>query len=379
MKKKRTLLIVVIVILGLGAFLVLRGPTQEPSAPVTEGVTSVPIEEDPLSDLPFGVIVENLNIPWDIGFLPNGAILVTERPGNLLYIDFSGTRESIEIPRVIDRGEGGLLGLVLHPEFETNRQVYLYMTVGEDALGTRNAVFRYRFVNNDLVDERLIIDQIPGAIYHDGGRMEFGPDGKLYITTGDAINPAIAQDRNSLGGKTLRLNDDGSIPSDNPFGSAVYSYGHRNPQGLTWDSEGRLWQTEHGRSGIQSGLDEVNMIVKGGNYGWPIIEGDQTQEGMIAPKAHSGSANTWAPASAAYFGGSIFFGGLRGEALYEAVLDGESVREVKTHLQGQYGRIRTVRIGRDGMFYITTSNTDGRGSRSEGDDKILRIDPAMFR
>ena len=210
-------------------------------------------------------------------------------------------------------------------------------------------------------------------------RLTVGPDGKLYVTTGDATSPNIAQDLRSLGGKILRINDDGTTPPDNPFQTRVYSYGHRNPQGLTWDDEGRLWETEHGRSGVQSGLDELNLIVSGGNYGWPEIEGDESKEEMIVPARHSGAGDTWAPASAVYWDGSIFFGGLKGEALYEAVLNGDSVVEVKEHFKNQYGRIRSIRVGPDDMFYITTSNKDGRGNVKAGDDKIIKVDPRMFR
>lgn len=377
--KKTTVIILVIVLALLFVYFVKKYPTQEPSVPLSPGVPN--ISEDVWDEdiFPLGVVAENLNIPWDIGFVPDGSLLVTERPGNLVQIFSDGERKSISIPRVIHRGEGGLLGLVLHPSFESNNFLYLYMTVGQDSLGTRNAVIRYKFEEGALLDELLIRDNIPGAIYHDGGRMEFGPDGLLYITTGDATSPDIAQDLNSLGGKILRIKDDGTIPSDNPFGTAVYSYGHRNPQGITWDSAGRLWSTEHGRSGALSGLDEINLIVAGANYGWPTIEGDAVRDGMKAPSAHSGSNETWAPASAMYWDGSVFFGGLRGEALYEAVLNGALVREVKTHLKGEYGRLRTVRLGPDGIFYLTTSNTDGRGSANPGDDKIIRIDPKVFR
>jgi glucose/arabinose dehydrogenase len=241
---------------------------------------------------------------------------------------------------------------------------------------TQNRIVRYRYEDGSLAEDKIIIERIPGAVYHDGGRMEFGPDERLYITTGDATTAEIAQDTQSLGGKILRLEDDGAIPTDNPYGNAVYSYGHRNPQGLTWDSAGRLWESEHGRSGLLSGLDEINLIEAGANYGWPTIEGDETQNGMRAPVIHSGVADTWAPASLAFLNSSLFFGGLRGEALYKAVLSGTEIVEIKEHFKGEFGRIRTVRVGPDDMLYLTTSNTDGRGDSMQGDDKILRINPA---
>ncbi|MDZ4221753.1 MAG: PQQ-dependent sugar dehydrogenase [Patescibacteria group bacterium] len=323
------------------------------------------------------VVAENLSIPWDIAFLPEGGMLVTERSGRLML--FAGETDSaITIPGVAHAGEGGLLGIALHPDFSKNSFVYLYFTASSEA-GVVNRVMRYEFRDGELLEGRAIIDDIPGAQYHDGGRIRFGPDKLLYITTGDAGNPQNAQNTDSLAGKILRVHDDGSIPSDNPFGNAVWSYGHRNPQGLTRDDAGRLWSTEHGRSGLASGFDELNLIEKGKNYGWSQSQGDSVAEGTIGPVLHSGASTTWAPASALYWDGSIFFAGLAGEALYEAVLDGEAVIELKEHFAGTYGRLRTVVLGPDGMFYLTTSNQDGRGSPAPADDRIIRIDPARFR
>ncbi|MBI2010804.1 MAG: PQQ-dependent sugar dehydrogenase [Candidatus Colwellbacteria bacterium] len=324
------------------------------------------------------IVVENLEIPWDIAFLPGGDLLVTERTGRLTRISSSGERVEIPINRVKSKGEGGLLGLVLHPDFSRNHLLYLYLTAPGEEGQTENRVERYRLEGNKLVDEKLIIGNIPGALYHDGGRMEFGPDGLLYITTGDATKENLAQDRNSLAGKILRLKDDGQVPEDNPFGTPVYSYGHRNPQGLAWDDEGRLWATEHGRSGLLSGLDEINLVQKGLNYGWPEIQGEETAPDMVSPVLQSGSDVTWAPASLTYFKGRLFFGGLRGEALYEARLEGNQIAELKVHFKGEFGRIRTVRLGLDKMLYLTTSNRDGRGRPGAGDDKIIKISPAAL-
>ena len=342
---------------------------------------------------PIQTVVANLEIPWDITFLSDGDMLVTERSGRLLRIDENGKKteitlnDSSNLPDVQHVGEGGLLGVVLHPDFEENNIIYLYQTTqAEDGSGLINRVEQYKLNEDKLIkdsDTKTIIDNIPGAQYHDGGRIAFGSDEKLYITVGDATNEDWAQVYNSgankdLAGSILRLNPDGSIPEDNPFGNAVYSYGHRNPQGLTWDGQGRLWSTEHGRSGVLSGLDEVNLIEAGKNYGWPESEGDTVQPNTVAPVKHSGADTTWAPASALYHDGSIFFGGLRGQALYEAVLDGEEIVEVKAHFKQDFGRIRTVVKGPDGMFYLTTSNRDGRGRPVVNDDRIIKVDPQLF-
>lgn len=322
---------------------------------------------------PSEILAENLNIPWGIAFLPKGEFLVTERPGTLLRI--GADRKQYPIQGVQHWGEGGLLGVVLHPDYEENHFIYLYFTTLTD-YGTQNRIERYTFENDVLSSPVEILSGIPGAPNHDGGYMAFGPDGKLYVTTGDASRSDHAQDTDSLAGKILRLNDDGSLPPDNPFGNAVYSLGHRNPQGLTWDEQGNLWSTEHGRSGGSSGLDEINLIEKGKNYGWPVIQGSEVRDGMVTPVLHSGQSTTWAPASAEYVDGSIFFGGLRGSALYEYRI---SDRELREHIRSDYGRIRAVELGPDGFLYLTTSNRDGRGTVQPGDDKIIRVDPAMFR
>ncbi len=322
------------------------------------------------------VVATDLDIPWEIAFLPNGEMLVTERPGRLLKI--GQDRQVIsEIEGVQHVGEGGLLGLVLHPDFEENQWLYLYLTT-ESGSGLINRVERYRFNNDQLSERVVILDQIPGASYHDGGRLAFGPEGYLWITTGDAGQEDLAQDTNSLAGKILRLNDDGSVPADNPFNNPVYSYGHRNPQGLAWDDQGRLWATEHGPSGAQSGFDELNLIEVGNNYGWPEIRGDETQAGMVSPVIQSGADETWAPAGAIYDRGSVFFVGLRGSSLYEAQLNGTEVTNLIAHFQQEYGRLRAVVIGPEGDYYLSTSNTDGRGQTRAGDDKIIRLDPQLF-
>ena len=318
------------------------------------------------------VIADTLQVPWDFVFIPDG-ILITERVGNLLLITDEG-KQLVETVSVQSRGEGGLLGITLHPDFLNNNYLYLYITERVEGEGTMNRVDRYSYSDGTISERVTIIDEIPGALYHDGGRITFGPDGLLYITTGDAQQPSLAQDLTSLAGKILRIHADGSLPEDNPFlNSPVYSYGHRNPQGLAWDARGVLWSTEHGRSGFSSGLDEINRIVPGANYGWPDSEGDTVLEGTQGPVYHSGENETWAPASAEVLGTSIFFGGLRGKTLYEADIRGTGIETIQQHFVGTFGRIRTVRKGPDGALYLTTSNTDGRGIPSPSDDRLLRI------
>ncbi len=350
--------------------------------------TQTSLEEGIKASKDIEIIAENLQIPWEIAFLPDGDLLVTERPGTLKRIGKEGQIYTIDDVEHI--GEGGLLGMALHPRFSENQWVYLYFTTKNES-GLINRVERYRFGKDRLTEKTIIIDSIPGATNHGGGRITFGPhsapngdtvdkpDYYLYITTGDAENPNLAQDINSLAGKILRLKDDGSVPSDNPFGNAVYSYGHRNSQGLAWDDKKQFWATEHGRSGVLSGFDELNLIEKGKNYGWPVIQGNETRANMETPIINSGPDETWAPAGAVYFMGRIFFTGLRGESLYEIAFsqDGK-VESIKAHLRGAYGRLRTIQIGPDGYFYLSTSNTDGRGDLRSGDDKIIRLNPEIF-
>ncbi|MEK7084061.1 MAG: PQQ-dependent sugar dehydrogenase, partial [Patescibacteria group bacterium] len=322
------------------------------------------------------IVATGLSVPWDIVFLPDGDMLVTERTGTLQRIGKNPA--TIAFPSVLHVGEGGLMGIALHPDFAENKFIYVYYTTTDN--GKQNRVSRFRLDGDALKDEKIIIDAIPAALYHDGGQIAFGPDGMLYLTTGDAERPEVSQDIYSLAGKTLRLTPDGAIPSDNPFGNAVWSYGHRNAQGIAWDDSGRMWQTEHGRSGALSGLDELNLIEKGKNYGWPIIQGDAEISAMVRPVRHSGHDVTWAPSGIAYAKGALYFAGLRGSSLYVAPFGNDgAITGVHPMLSGVYGRLRAVVLGPDGFLYITTSNKDGRGTVRAGDDKILRVHPDFLR
>ena len=329
-------------------------------------------------------VAENLAVPWDLAFLPSNDLLITERAGKIkrLYLSSDQRVEDVfEITDVRQVGESGLHGVAVHPDFAQNNYIYLYYTFAESAGGTRNRVVRYKYTDDKLTERTVIIDNIPGAVFHDGGRIRFGPDSYLYVTTGDAQIPSLAQDKISLAGKILRVTDTGAPAPGNPFNSAIYSYGHRNPQGITWDDKGNLWETEHGPSGTGSDCcrDELNLIKPGQNYGWPDITGNQTKPGMISPILQSGESAVWALASIVYADGSLYFGGLRGQALYEAALNPDnSVKEIIPHMDKQLGRIRAVTKGPDGMIYISTSNRDGRGLPKTGDDKIIRINPTKL-
>ncbi len=383
---KRIQLISLLIVLGLVA---CTQPLPEPTKEVTQVRTeTVPVQPSPEPEKPENpteeaqpeptflpteepkpietakpvwpsepkVIAEGLSWPWELVFLPDGGILLTERPGNLLLI--RNGEERIPIKGVAHIGEGGLLGLALHPEFEQNAWLYLYVTY-ELPGQVLNRVERYVFRDDQLSERFVIVDEISGSSIHDGGRIKFGPDGKLYITTGDAGNPDIAQNLESLNGKILRLNDDGSIPDDNPFGSSVWSTGHRNAQGLAWDSQGRLWSTEHGPSGSETGNDEVNLIEPGKNYGWPLLRGMQTQEGYTAPVIESGRNDTWAPSGAVIVDDVLYFAGLRGAAVYRVPVDGMSMDTFEVLYKNEFGRIRNVVVSPEGQLWIMTSNGAG--------------------
>lgn len=346
------------------------------------------------------VVATGLEVPWELRWLPDGDLLVTERPGRLLRLsaptpdgqrhrlpaegpDDDTRRRSLRVPGVVHAGEGGLMGLAVHAEYPERPWIYLCHTFRGEG-GLENRVVRYTYTDHAVEDPVVILGGMPGNAFHDGCRLEFGPDGMLYVTMGDAGAANRAQDSGSLSGKILRVAPDGSVPEENPFGNAVYSYGHRNPQGLAWDSAGRMWSTEHGPSGFSSGFDELNLIEAGANYGWPRIRGDEEGRDMRRPVLHSGSESTWAPAGLAYLHGSLFYGGLRGQALYQVAIPPEpgSVEpggaEGTAHFYRDLGRIRVVRVGPDGALYLGTSNRDGRGDPRGEDDRILCVEPGIF-
>lgn len=332
-------------------------------------------------------ILRGLSTPWAIDFAPDGRIFLTERPGRIRVVERGQLRAEPWLAlEVAASGEAGLMGLAIDPQFAQNRFVYVAYSYRTGVFSVRNRLVRLRedSKSGSGVMDKILIDDIPGSNNHDGGRVKFASDGKLYWTMGDAQTTRYAQNLKSLNGKFLRLNPDGSIPADNPFpNSYVYSYGHRNPQGLAWQpGTGRLYATEHGPSGFQGCCrDEVNFIEPGKNYGWPEIRGDETKEAMTPPVIHSGSSETWAPGGATFvsqgpWAGSLLFTGLRGQALYRVILDRSNphkAERLETHFFRQFGRLRDIVEGPDKALYLLTSNHDGRGSPTPEDDRVLRI------
>jgi glucose/arabinose dehydrogenase len=329
------------------------------------------------------VVAKGLEIPWSLVFMPDGRLLVPERHGRVRVIDTArGTAEiALTIDDVFTDGEAGLLGLALDPAFTSNRLVFLYYTARTARGGAANRVVRYRESGGRLGEPVVLLDDIPANTIHDGGRLRFGPDGLLYITTGDAANEELAQDVASYAGKILRLNADGTTPRGNPFGSPVYSYGHRNPQGLDWHpATGDLWAAEHGATGN----DEINVVDGGANYGWPRIQGNQTLPAMRAPITFYNPAV--APSGASFYRGqrfpqfanNLFVATLRGTLLLRLRIDPSARRLIGQErlLEGQFGRIRDVVTGPDGYVYFCTNNRDGRGDPTSDDDRIARLVPA---
>lgn len=279
------------------------------------------------------VLAENLNAPWSIEKEHN-IFYISERPGTILKVaEGETTRQEVELTdELATVEEAGFLGFVLAPDFETTQQAFAYYTYVNES-GQFNRIITLTLMDNVWREETILLDKIPSGPYHHGGRIKIGPDNKLYATTGDALESPLAQDLNSLGGKILRLNLDGSIPDDNPIdNSYVYSYGHRNAQGLTWLTDNTLYASEHG----DQANDEINLIEPGENYGWPIIEGTQEQEGLTDPEFTSGSETTWAPSGMDADENKLYVAGLRGNAVYIFDLETGEEQTVLTDL----GRIR---------------------------------------
>jgi len=340
-------------------------------------------------------VLNGLVAPWAVAFAPDGRVFITERPGRIRAWRAGEPQAKVWLTLpVLAREEAGLLGLALDPDFARTHFVYVAYTYQAGGGAIRNRLARLvddPAANAGSVD-RTLIDDAPGSMFHDGGRVRFGPDGKLYWTLGvadEVLNHA--QDSAALDGKVLRINADGSIPADNPFpGSPVWSIGHRNPQGLAWQPcSGRLYETEHGPSATPRSSpplslccrDELNFIERGKNYGWPLITGDEQRNGLVTALRNAGTTMTWAPSGATFvtsgpWAGSLLFTGLAGQSLYRVALDGSdppAIASFEQQLRGELGRLRDVVEAPDGALYVLTNNRDGRGRPSADDDRLVRL------
>ncbi|HEX5203158.1 MAG TPA: PQQ-dependent sugar dehydrogenase [Actinoplanes sp.] len=311
------------------------------------------------------VVATGAEVPWGLTFLPDGSALTAERmSARILRLRPGATPETVAtVPGVVPGGEGGLLGLAASPTYAQDNYLYAYLTAAAD-----NRIVRFRLSSPQTVEP--VLTGLAKASIHNGGRIAFGPDGMLYAGVGDAGNTANAQNQQSLNGKILRMRPDGSVPADNPFaGSRVYSLGHRNVQGLAWDAQGRLFAIEFG----QNTWDEVNLIVAGGNYGWPTVEGTGTDPRFRNPIVQWSTAEA-SPSGAAIVGDTLYVAALRGARLWQVPLDGNGGAGSPTaQLTGSYGRLRTVEAGPDGWLWVTTSNRDGRGTPAATDDRVIRF------
>ncbi len=332
-------------------------------------------------------VARGLEVPWSLAFTAQNRMLIAERPGRIVaFVDgkFADT-PLYTFTEVATSGEEGLMALALSPQYSTDKLIYAAVAYGP-AKSSFVKIVTLRDQGTRLELDRVIIDKIPAAQYHAGTALAFGPDGKLYVSTGDATDRAEAQNLQSLSGKILRLNPDGTIPSDNPFpNSAVYSYGHRNGQGLAW-LNGRLYESEHGPSIFDgpAGGDEINVIAAGKNYGWPLVSHGKLKDGtepalrVFTPAEAPGSLLAYTGTAIPQFTGNLFFGALKGEGLIRLVLDPNNPTKIANveKLAGiKYGRIRAVAQGPDGAIYFSTSNRDGRGTPANTDDRVFRIRP----
>lgn len=331
--------------------------------------------------------VEGLEVPWSLVFLPDGRALVSERPGRIRIIEGGRLRrEPMARLDVARGGEGGLMGLALHPRFPA--EPYLYaMHTHREALGRTNRVVRFKIEGDAARFDRVIVAGIPGAGNHNGGRIGFGPDGMLYVGTGETFEAELAQDQSSLGGKLLRVTPEGAVPADNPVsGSLIFSSGHRNIQGLAWHPEtGHLFASEHGPSGEfgLSAFDEINVIAAGRNYGWPRTVGAPAEKPYVDPVVAWPDLTT-PPAGMTFWRGDLYLATLRSEALirmrFEPTAGGWRATAIERWFadgarSGRFGRLRDAVLGPDGALYVLTSNRDGRGDARPGDDRILRLEP----
>ncbi len=334
-------------------------PSTSPSAPATPSTSETSAGPGPVRAVDE---VLGLDTPWGLASLKDGSTLVSERDtGKILRIQGHRTTEVTELSAVRPGGEGGLLGLAITPDQKT---VFGYFTAADD-----NRIVSMSWDGSKLGDPKTILTGIPKGSRHNGGRLVIGPDGYLYVGTGETGDAPLAQDKRSLGGKILKLRLDGKPAPGNPFGNEVYSYGHRNVQGLAFDNQGRLWASEFG----DRTWDELNLITKGDNYGWPTAEGSAKIDGLTNPKLVWKTSEA-SPSGLAYWQGELWMAALQGKRLWEIPVHGTDVGEPKAHFTDDYGRLRSVTVANDGeSLLLTASNTDGRADPKPGDDRVLRV------
>jgi glucose/arabinose dehydrogenase len=344
------------------------GPTPVPSVVAAPAKGSVRVTD---------TVATGIDVPWGLARLPDGTVLVSSRDDHRIHVlDVTTGRLTLAgvVPGVVsdvsESGEGGLLGIAVSPDFGTDRRVHVYYSTASD-----NRIGRLTYDASAAAGRRLgamtvLVRGIPHNVHHNGGRLAFGPDGLLYASTGEAEDTALAQDKGSLGGKILRMTPAGRPAPGNPFSSLVWTYGHRNVQGLAFDTRGRLWASEFG----DKTYDELNLIRKGRNYGWPDTQGKTSTAGYTSPVVEWGTEED-SPSGIAYAGGSIWMAALQGERLWRIPLDGtRPVAEPQGFLDGTYGRLRSVLALSDTQLLVTTSNRDGRSVPKAGDDRILLLE-----
>ena len=343
---------------------------QTPSASEPSGGPASPSEKpDQGPPKVVGTIATGLAAPWGVAFLPNGDAVVTERDTRrvlLLQGPDHTVREIGEVEAAAPQGENGLLGVAVSPDFSSDRTLFFYYGTASD-----NRIAKARLQNGRLGPMQVILDGIPTGFIHDGGRLAFGPDGYLYASTGETGVGELAQDRSTTAGKILRITTDGDPAPGNPFdGSPIWSYGHRNVQGLAFDDADRLWASEFGADTF----DELNLIQRGRNYGWPMVEGRGGQGGLVDPQV-VWATDVASPSGLAWLDGHLWLASLRGERLWRIDVRGDRARTPVDFFVGRYGRMRTVVVTPEGQLWVTTSNRDGRGDPAADDDRILLIDP----
>ena len=343
-------------------------------------LTGFGCKKDKPTQVQIGTVAKDLQNPWGMGFLPDESFVFCERSGQIRRIPKGEAQSQLLMTRSVEVSEGGLLGLAVDPQFGSNGYLFIYETVSGG-----NRVVRLHYTGSSLQQDAVALGGIPSSYNHDGGALRFGPDGYLYVGTGDALQPGLAQDKNSLAGKILRIDRNGNPAPGNPFGNAVWTYGHRNVQGFDWNLQGTMLATEHGPSSENGWCchDEINHIVPGRNYGWPITMGGAETD-SLTPALYQTGNDTWAPSGCTFVKNAVWgewqhtwlVTGLRGQRLYRLRIndDGTSVLNLTDTLHTTFGRLRNIVEAPDGSLYISTSN---QGSNTPGpavgDDRIYRL------